>query len=444
MLVLRKRVRSAGLVGALFGALAIGGLAVAPAAVAQQQSPAQARCLTRLAKGAAKLAKAQGKAIDSCISDFRENGGNAYACLTADPKQKVARAAQKLIDTEQHLCGETPDFGFVGASELISAVTAQRISLVEPLTGWFLLPSDFFQPWEPARCTRVYLKFLTKLLGRKLRGFEKCLDGGLADASIQSAADIVGCFSHLEASSDPKVGKVLDSLAAKAAKMGCDWSHYIPCTPDTLENCAEQLTRCRACEMLRIGGDLTIDCDMFDDGVANGDCTPACGDGEVDTGLWTEECDDGNLTSGDGCDSNCTVTACGNGFISPGEYCDYQYGSNLGGICVGGTSDGLPCAYNSECEGGYCTSCAWRGSCNQDCSACGPPFCLWNYPELGDCVLATGSCFGQLCVLFDYGPCDAPICGTEGDCRIEGVCVPAGPAACAEYEGVPGSCILGS
>jgi cysteine-rich repeat protein len=27
----------------------------------------------------------------------------------------------------------------------------------------------------------------------------------------------------------------------------------------------------------------------------------------------SEVCDDGNLVSGDGCDLNCTVTACGNG-----------------------------------------------------------------------------------------------------------------------------------
>jgi cysteine-rich repeat protein len=54
------------------------------------------------------------------------------------------------------------------------------------------------------------------------------------------------------------------------------------------------------------------------------DCTlPRCGDGVVDPGEG-EECDDGNLVDGDGCDSDCTVTsgACGNGVIDPGEECD--------------------------------------------------------------------------------------------------------------------------
>lgn len=44
-----------------------------------------------------------------------------------------------------------------------------------------------------------------------------------------------------------------------------------------------------------------------------------CGDG-----IWneSEECDDGNVDSYDGCDADCTIGHCGNGFISPGEDCD--------------------------------------------------------------------------------------------------------------------------
>jgi hypothetical protein len=35
-----------------------------------------------------------------------------------------------------------------------------------------------------------------------------------------------------------------------------------------------------------------------------------------------EGCDDGNPDEGDGCDTNCTVTACGNGIATAGEDCD--------------------------------------------------------------------------------------------------------------------------
>ena len=44
------------------------------------------------------------------------------------------------------------------------------------------------------------------------------------------------------------------------------------------------------------------------DATCRTDCTLSrCGDGIVDSGLLFEECDDGNLVDGDGCDSTCTV-----------------------------------------------------------------------------------------------------------------------------------------
>src|SRR5262245_36891691 len=42
-------------------------------------------------------------------------------------------------------------------------------------------------------------------------------------------------------------------------------------------------------------------------------CRPACGNGKLDPG---ELCDDGNAINGDGCDNNCTPTACGNGVMT--------------------------------------------------------------------------------------------------------------------------------
>jgi cysteine-rich repeat protein len=44
-----------------------------------------------------------------------------------------------------------------------------------------------------------------------------------------------------------------------------------------------------------------------------------CGNARVGD---TEECDDGNLTDGDGCDGNCTTSRCGNGIRAGDEPCD--------------------------------------------------------------------------------------------------------------------------
>jgi cysteine-rich repeat protein len=46
---------------------------------------------------------------------------------------------------------------------------------------------------------------------------------------------------------------------------------------------------------------------------------PDCGNGIFDDG---EECDDGNVASGDGCSSTCATEVCGNGILDPEEACD--------------------------------------------------------------------------------------------------------------------------
>ena len=73
-----------------------------------------------------------------------------------------------------------------------------------------------------------------------------------------------------------------------------------------------------------------------------------------------EECDDGNVLDNDGCDSNCTLTACGNGIITDGEACD-----------DGNEEDGDGCDSNcrpSGCGNGVLTD---DEDCDMECSKWG-------------------------------------------------------------------------
>lgn len=74
------------------------------------------------------------------------------------------------------------------------------------------------------------------------------------------------------------------------------------------------------CYRIRVQDDGTL----YTEQLANcpgGAPTPVCGNGIVESG---EQCDDGNLVSGDGCSSTCDieVAVCGNGILETGEQCD--------------------------------------------------------------------------------------------------------------------------
>ena len=132
--------------------------------------------------------------------------------------------------------------------------------------------------------------------------------------------------------------------------------------------------------------DKLLGVEQCDDGnPVNGDgcdinCTlSACGNGIT---AGTETCDDGNTVNGDGCDNNCTVSACGNRITAGTETCDdgntvterCPYGSScmvcdstchLVAGAVPACNDGNLDGGNEVCDDGN----AACGTCSPTCSA---------------------------------------------------------------------------
>jgi len=68
---------------------------------------------------------------------------------------------------------------------------------------------------------------------------------------------------------------------------------------------------------------------------------PVCGDGIPQLG---EECDDGNMTAGDGCENDCTLTpVCPDSIVETGEECD-----------DGNSTNGDGCDSSCQLEGNFC------------------------------------------------------------------------------------------
>jgi hypothetical protein len=115
---------------ALAGANVIG-------AFAQVQTKGQQACVNGLNRAGAAVAKAQGREHVGCVRSAGKGTlvGTAQACLGADAKGKVAKAAAKTVTAETKSCGTAPDYGYVGAAAVNAAATQADLDLAADVYG---------------------------------------------------------------------------------------------------------------------------------------------------------------------------------------------------------------------------------------------------------------------------------------------------------------------
>ncbi len=81
--------------------------------------------------------------------------------------------------------------------------------------------------------------------------------------------------------------------------------------------------------------------------------SPTCGNG-IDEGVF-EECDDGNLVNGDGCDNVCYLEVCGNGVLQINEECDdanLVNGDSCDSLCFDEICGNSRIQFGEECDDG--------------------------------------------------------------------------------------------
>ncbi|HRI67127.1 MAG TPA: DUF4215 domain-containing protein [Polyangium sp.] len=188
-------------------------------------------------------------------------------------------------------------------------------------------------------------------------GDVKCDDGNLCNGT-ETCSDMHACLSGMTAPDGAACGTGKICIAGGCVDDICGDGFV-----NSMEECDDSNMvdgdGCDSCKFTCASDDPTRDCSNLDpcvgttcddtkhtcgNPVAPGEvcalnsicenevCTAiVCGNGKTDVG---EACDDGNMTNGDGCEADCTLTTgatCGNGTRDAGEQCDDSNTKNLDG-----------------------------------------------------------------------------------------------------------------
>ncbi len=331
------------------------------------QTPAEIKaaikCRKTIASQGAALVKAELGAIDKCHKT-RDKGKTAVDCnqiVAADVKAKLPSSEGKAAAKIDKACGPADVDDIVLRNYLPdgdvdgNVFPALRAVVEDSSAGLLGAPGLTGTKAEKAKikCHAALAGERTKIINEVVKGALKCQgdQDKLADQASDFASLAADCATPAP---KPNHGEKITKACGPA--VGTDGTQVGSCgaLPDCLLNDA------------RATGE-TLASAIFGQ--------PAvCGNGVPEPG---EGCDDGDLTSGDGCDANCTPTGCGNGIQTAGEACDdgndLDTDQCVGACQVATCGDGFVETGREECGDAPTEACTNPNELVCLVSQCSPP-----------------------------------------------------------------------
>jgi hypothetical protein len=265
-------------------------LAGEPAAADIPLNRDEVKCVNALNKRGAGVAKAQNKENRGCVKAKGKGNlaGTVDACLTADPKQKVMKKKQKTTDTFAKKCADVPDVGPTSDAAVNTAAQDESIGVAEDLFGSPLDPViiSCSSDKPSCKCQDAVIKDAGKLFNTKVKEFLKCKKEK-GKAGISAASDLQDC---VDGAGTAKAGSIAadgkGKIAKKITKLGDDIGKKcggVPATNafpgvctglggDALRDCVDRIVECHVCLMLNTTDNMSLNCDLFDDGLTNSSC----------------------------------------------------------------------------------------------------------------------------------------------------------------------------
>jgi hypothetical protein len=251
-------------------------------------------------RASVNVGKVQGSESSKCVKfaarDATDKLGTppqtqtAQACLTNDVTGKVQRKFGTLAKRDASKClaepQQLPDFGYVGALGAGTTILAESLALTEELFGpdldAALVQKD--QDEVGAKCQEVAHRSAYRVFDIVTKEVQKSVDDSLKGKTLPQA-DSAATLSSAARSTidlDPKgriaraEWKVTDKVE-RACPLGLANLFPGTCsgragTPSDLAQCANEAARCRGCKAAEGFGALMLDCEVFDNGVADSSC----------------------------------------------------------------------------------------------------------------------------------------------------------------------------
>jgi arylsulfatase B len=265
-----------------------------------RQSNTQRICIKIMNGEAVKVGDAQGKESVKCQKlaargstdklGIPPQAQTAQACLTNDVKGRVRKKVSKLADRDESKClaepQQLPDFGYAGATGAGLAVLGENLGLTADLFGPDLDAALVLKDQDKvgAKCQEVVHGLSHRVFKAVAKEVQKNADHSLRGRFLlqaYSAVSLSRTVRHaIEGDAKRKIAKAESKLTDKAGRT-CegDLTNLFPgtCsdragTASNLAECANEVARCRACKAAEGFGALTLDCDGFDNGLADSSC----------------------------------------------------------------------------------------------------------------------------------------------------------------------------
>ncbi len=266
------------------------------------------KCISLMNMSAGSVATAEQKGDVKCVKDQPDTGGDATACVDgvdANGEKSETKLQDKFVDFD---CEEAPAWGVNagtccdggptdGATCLIDAQCGGGTCLAGACIGGAaqIAANDFAHDLfgasvavgadDVGKCQEKVFLQASKAIGSVWKKLAKCKKKNFN--SIADDADLATvCFNAL--ATDPKAQFVkMEPKVLKEAEK-CEDSGVTPvaaqfpgscvtaANPAAFATCVTNRARCRFCQGIFVADDVdpgAIDCDTFDDAVANVSCT---------------------------------------------------------------------------------------------------------------------------------------------------------------------------